>query len=124
MSATAMRTPGGTTRRRHPRIEIDGGHEAQDLTAGQDVRIRDISLGGFQTAGPRSCAIGATHTFRIRLTSGRCCLVQATAVHSSATPAGAFVVGWRAETDIVTIRSIEHLIQDVTTLALADVPHA
>jgi hypothetical protein len=121
-----MRAPGETTRRRHPRIEIDGGHEAQDLTTGQDVRIRDISLGGFQTAGARSCAIGATHTFRVRLNSGRHCLVQATAVHSYPAPGagGGYVVGWRAETDVVTIRSIEDLIRDVTTLAAEEVPQA
>lgn len=60
-----MKPQAGLARRRHPRIDIDGGHGAQDLTDGHYVRIRDVSVGGLQTETPRETVPGAMHTFRV-----------------------------------------------------------
>lgn len=116
----------GPTRRRHPRIEIDGGHGARDLTDGQPVRIRDISSGGFQTEGPLGTAPGTTHTFRVVLRDGPPCVVRATAVHSRPAPGGGptCIVGWQAATDPVTTTSMQQLIEEVTTIDMAGASHA
>ncbi len=120
-----MRPDTAPTRRRYPRIEIDGGHGAQDLTHGQYVRIRDVSLGGFQTEALQDTAPGTIHTFRVVLRNGDSCVVRATAIHSRPAPGGgqSYIVGWQAASDGVTRASIQELIDDVTTVDLEDVPH-
>jgi hypothetical protein len=112
-------------RRRHPRIEIDGGHGAQDLTLGHYVHLRDVSLGGFQTESPRQTEPGSVHTFRVVLHGGGSCVVRAAAIHCREAPGGrhAFIVGWQAASDPVTVSSIVRLIDEVTTVAQSEVRH-
>jgi hypothetical protein len=114
------------SRRRHPRIEIDGGHGAQDLTHGHYVRIRDVSHGGFQTEAPHGTAPGSLHTFRVVLRDGGSCVVRATAVHSRPAPGvgHGYLVGWQVASDPVTVASIQQLIDEVTTIDIKEeVPH-
>lgn len=118
-----MKPQAGLARRRHSRIDIDGGHGAQDLTDGHYVRIRDVSVGGLQTETPRETVPGAMHTFRVVLRDGRSCMVRATAMHCRAVPGGrhGFLVGWKAAADPVTAAAIAQLIEEVTTITQSEV---
>ncbi len=113
-----MSTTPVLTRRRHPRIDIDGTRPAQNLTHGHWVQVRNVSLGGFLTASPRSVQPGETHTFRALLRDGDACVLRATAIHCR--PAvgtmTTCIVGWRAAPDAVTVAAMQRLIDDVTTV--------
>jgi hypothetical protein len=105
------------TRRRHPRIAIDGTRPAQDLTHGHWVQIRNISLGGFLTASPRASSPGDIHTFRGVLRHGESCVLRATAIHCQ--PAvgtlTTCIIGWQAAADAATAAAMQRLLDDVAT---------
>ena len=107
------------SRRRHPRLEVDGPYLAHDLTHGHWVRLCNISEGGFQTEAQRVATVGEAHTFRARLRDGQHVVLQALAVHchvvNEQTPR--CLVGWQLIEDATSTAAVRALIDDITTLA-------
>lgn len=105
----------GVSRRRHPRIEIDGGFRALDITTGIWVDLRNIGLGGFQAVSSRVIAVGETHDFSAFVMDDAY-EISATAVHCQPTVGGsAWVVGWKACDDARTRKGIAGLIARLTS---------
>lgn len=110
--------PFNFSRRRHPRVRVDGTLKARDLTQGALVGLRDVSESGFQTEGAHVPTMGEPHTFSVRLRSRQSCILEAIAVHCRVFfgPATRCVVGWRLADEATYAPAIRAVIEDVTTL--------
>jgi hypothetical protein len=107
------------SRRRHPRIQVDGTVKGDDVTQGIRVRLCDVSEGGFQTEAAQLPTVGDRHNFRVLLKSGETCVLEAIAVHCRVVswPTSSCLVGWRLTDETRGGPDIRALIEDVTTLA-------
>lgn len=113
-----MRPPeSGRQRRRFPRLEIDGTLQLHDETLGRPIHIRDIGLGGFQSALPVPVAVGDVHHFSA--TIGRQFIELTAAVVYCRAAVGSqprFIVGWQLSQDAATRRAITQVLDQLTSV--------
>ena len=107
---------GHESRRRHPRIEIDGSISVLDLNLFEWVDLCNVSEGGFQTLARTFPRQGDVHTFKA-VVGRELHSMMATAVYVRATHVSErarWLAGWRASDDIQTARAIAALIASAT----------
>ena len=106
----------GESRRRHPRIEVDGSLGVLDVSCSEWVSIRNVSEGGFQTLSRARPKEGDVHTFKAVL--GRELVsFMATAVYvrvARISQRTRWLAGWKASEDRQTVKGIAALIASAT----------
>lgn len=104
------------TRRRFPRLELEGSVPLRDLSLGTMMDVLDVSLGGCRTLSPVPLEPGTSHRFQATLGSEVAPFrAQVVHCHGAADCRGPYVVGWQWSDDAATARSIGRLIEHVTT---------
>ena len=105
-------------RRRFPRLDVDGTLGAQDVTAGIEMHILDVGLGGFRTVSPVPIDLGTRHTFEVALEDQRIAL-SAQVVHCRRTAGrlSPFAIGWQWTDGVATERGIVQLLNYLTNWA-------
>ena len=107
---------GHESRRRHPRIEIDGALGVLDVSLSEWVELCNVSEGGFQTLSRTCPRQGDVHTFKA-VVGRELHSMMATAVYVRATQVverARWLAGWRASDDGQTARAIAALIASAT----------
>ena len=104
------------SRRRHPRIEIDGSLRVLDVSVSEWVEICNVSEGGFQTLSRTRPRQGDVHTFKVVL-DHKLYSVMATAVYVRAARVAEYagwLTGWRASEDVRSSDGLTALITSAT----------
>ncbi len=111
LSATSRQT-----RRRFPRLELDGSVPVRDLTLGTMTEVLDLSVGGCRTLCGIPLEPGTSHRFQGTLGSDVASFV-ARVIHCRNTAEGRspYVVGWAWHDDTTTRQSIERFLEHVTS---------
>jgi len=104
------------TRRRFPRLELEGGIPLRDVTLGSMMEVLDVSVGGCRTLCPIPLKPGTHHRFQATLHTQVVPFV-AKVVHCRGTAdlRGPYVVGWQWNDDATTAQSIRRFVEHVTT---------
>lgn len=105
------------TRRRFPRLELEGGVPLRDVTLGTMMDVLDVSVGGCRTLCPVPLEPGTQHRFQATLDTSVAAFV-ARVVHCRGTAdlRGPYVVGWQWNDDATTVQSIGRFIEHVTSV--------
>lgn len=99
-------------RRRSPRVDLLGLVSGRLLTAGTEVVVRDMSLGGLATETPFQLERGSIHDLRLTLGDGAAVDLRARVMHSrNIAPEGEterFFTGWQFvdENDVPTLGDV------------------
>jgi PilZ domain len=111
-----------SSRRRSPRLNVDGRVLARLIEPNVPVDIRDFSYGGMATETNVSFNVGRRHQFSVMTDTGLSVMIWATAVHcresmGASTGRGSrYLTGWRFVPSPETQKVIERIMEVVTSV--------